>query len=505
MTKGNEQFEARVARMVSENNLEALQELHTTLTIIQEKRRVKFSTTRDVNTGKLYRVVGVQLGIVNDALRELKSKQPIDEAGAIGAAVSNVMRTARDRALYHGAGSQQARGRLDLGAITQKMLQNWGRYVGHSAATGDKHLKNAPTWGDLIEFLNFAYGIKVDTGVIAQLTKRAASVNAPKATKPAAPTAPQHSEKDLQDMITKQVADWDNTNTRKQRADDLAKGALSKTSPEEYDALKKKFGKVPNYPGKKVGESVINELDDAEEENNPAKTVFDPHSLFPILADFLLKKGYVRVRRGNETYGAKNGADDADEDGDDGEETPTARETPDGHTVDIDKMNKYLTKYNVSAKDLNTLKSLVLKSTAATIFKNIPAGSNIPRTLSIFVFAVLRSVVGKNDVNHDKASRSVTKDGNIFDINIFMNELKKRKVLGDDLKTLLGQLKGAESDNLIKTVSDTIGNGNSRQGQIAFAVASAGLKAIVKDQNKNKQAPTKGEPEPAEPETTEEQ
>jgi hypothetical protein len=450
MTNGIAQFEARVARMVSENNLEALEELRGKLIVIQETRRVKFGRTRDVNTGKLYRAVGVQLGIVNNALRSLKSKAPLDEAGfkaALGDMVKQGVQNAKDKVVY-GAGKQfglgqQARGRLDLNYATKELSKAWYQYVGREAAAGDEHIKTSPTIRNLMDFLDFAYGFKVSD---EDMMKIVGNGNQP----PASP---------------------EGTNPKADVKAREALGALKKTSPQEYATLKSKFG-APT-PGATAAapktESVVMEgpLENA---------TFDPKALFPRLANVLIRNGMIQIKRdGDKTLASKAG--DGNGKGGAGGETQTAsaRVTSDGHSIDIGMMKNLMMKDEITGADMTELKHIVAAGPQG--YSELAKNEEATKTMASLVVALLKSIRKKNDPGAIQAAHSITTDGHTMDINLFSNALKEYGVTGEDLNAVRSSdINKGGTEKLMQVLSDP----RNPHAKVIFNIARAATAATGK-------------------------
>jgi hypothetical protein len=460
------QFQARVDRLVSENNLEGLEDLHTKLVILHDQRRMRFERTKDKGSEKLYIALGQQIPIVADAIKKLKNSEPLDEEG-IASKLGNMavqgVKNARDRVLHSALGSDSARARLDLNLVTRKLNKDW-KYFSTRKATAfqDKRILKTPLIGDLQKFLASMYGWRLQAHQIKLILTgqgKSEEGSLPAPTKPPVVDEPNSNQSE------KPVA---------KTADDIAREALKNTSPEEYAALKKKFGKPTistNTPAPSknneddiksklrakmnqdmANESVIFEDYDDQELNEP----FDLKS-FQRLADVMLDLGFFKIDRNGENTGGKDGSVGSDDSGgSDGRETVNARVTPDGHSIDINKMNKMMEADGIDAQKLASLKNIALNGKVQDVMYDKQAS----RTMASLVNALLNSI----DSDNDRAARSITAEGSTIDINAFKLNMEKLNVSGKQLNQIRQTL-GSGGEQAIVTMlmksgenSDTLFN-----------------------------------------------
>jgi hypothetical protein len=201
-----------------------------------------------------------------------------------------------------------------------------------------------------------------------------------------------------------------------------------------------------------ANESVIFEDYDDQELNEP----FDLKS-FQRLADVMLDLGFFKIDRNGENTGGKDGSVGSDDSGgSDGGETVNARVTPDGHSIDINKMNKMMEADGIDAQKLASLKNIALNGKVQDVMYDKQAS----RTMASLVNALLNSI----DSDNDRAARSITAEGSTIDINAFKLNMEKLNVSGKQLNQIRQTL-GSGGEQAIVTMlmksgenSDTLFN-----------------------------------------------
>ncbi len=398
----------------------------------------------------------------------------------LGDMIKSGVKNAADRVKYGFAGDTEARGRLDLNAATKHLYKDWMAYVGRHASAGNATIKQSPTLADLAEFLHFQYGVEISDD---QLSKIASA--------PAGQTAVPKS------------------------ADDHAKETLSHlkaTSPDEYNALRKKMRK------------------ESLEEASAAEITFDPKVLFPKLANILIQHGIISVsRRGGKTAGTvssqQNGradggaaepapktspkkpkeepqpaaaaavkaanpdaepeavepetapAPDADTNGDgkvDKRDMVAGSITPDGHYIDAKKFMRGLEENGITTKkEMDELRREAGASDLAFL-NHVRRSAERNGTLAADVGGVIASALGaiSNTDSGQVKNSNVTPSGNTVNISSFKETLAAGDVSGEMLNKLREALKGSDINEILQS--------KSQVSKTAIVVFKAVINAIQK-------------------------
>ncbi len=467
-----------------------------------------------------------EVKFLQSKIETLRQPEPINEdpTGALKDFATNAVQTARDRVLHHVGNSGEALGRLNGGALISQMTRDWKIYVGQQARTGNK-IGKQPTHEDILEFLAYQYGIELDDHYLTKVLAGKPPRTAPPNAKVPEPVEPAKTGQEAQQGAKPAVPATPAAPTKE---------GLEATSQAEYDALRKKFTK---------GEVVTEALTDP----------VDMRAAIPKIVNFLWHRGLLKVQRGNKTYGSQgywNGENEpeggkpngetsatagkeiqpktpqpkadtataapeapenanaaaqqaqfpaASEKGDDEVETvhtdhgdvlqtASTRVTPDGHAIDIDAMKQILEQDNITGADVRRLQIAIQKADSKSFIALRRSPENI-RTMASIVHALLKSITSKNDTKNVEAQHSVTKDGNLFDINKFTKELAQDNVTGEDLNNVRAALKHKGEQGLINAMSQ-----DSRVSKVIFAIANAAINSITS--NKNVAEPENEEPAP---------
>lgn len=454
----------KIAELVAAKDLDALNQLRGEYVVKQEASRTRFSRNRSPKNGALYRKVGVELGEIKTAIRGLDLSEEIIQE-ALGDVVRDGIRNVADRVRY-GFGDNKARGRLDLNAAAKHMYKDWMAYVGRHSAAGDNSIEDAPNLVQLAEFLHFQYGLEISEEQLAKIAGTAGDV------KP------------------------------KKTADDHARDTLShlkSTSPDEYNALRKKF--------QKKTESL--------HEADASAITFDPKVLFPKLANVLIQHGIISVsRKGGITSGsvakqvkradggsveqapkkdptkpAKEepkaepeqpevaGEPTKDTNGDgkvDDQDMVAGSITNDGHFIDAKKFLRGLEETGVaSKKDLDELRNVMSlndMSFANRIRRSAERNGELARDVGGVVTAAL-GAISTTDSGQVK-NNNVTASGNTVNITKFREGLDADGISGDMLNNLRAALKDSDINKVIQA--------RGPNAKTAFAVAKSVVNAIQK-------------------------
>lgn len=417
-----------VAGLEAAKDIDGLKKLRGEFVVKQEGQRMRFSKNRSTKNGDNYLRTGRELSEIKAAIRRLEG-QDIEEG--LGDMIKGGIKNVADRVLY-GLGSETARGRLDLDSATKHLVKDWKSYVGRHAAAGNKNIAKSPTIGDLMEFLQFQYGVEVTEDELSQISN--APLEDPKAT-----------------------------------ADDKAREALGKlkaTSPKEYEKLR---GIVQRKPAK---ESVVVEADIRDR-------TFDPKMLFPKLANFLIQQGVITVsRKGGRTAGtvAQQTArmDGARVDHNKPKRDPTKPEkvepeaepeteekpteadinaatssamTDDGHFIDAKKFSDALVKANINEKIMTELTGVLAMDDGA-ILNRMRKNDGLRNGVLTLISAALGSI-DKANLKVD-VPPNVTASGNTVNLNLMKDAMKSANIDGAALDKIREAVKAGTLDDQLK-------------------------------------------------------
>ena len=255
-------------------------------------------------------------------------------------------------------------------------------------------------------------------------------------------------------------------------ADSRARSVLSKmkaTSPAEYNALRSKFAKGGGAPqqapkqddltarkaalraqmNRAANESVIVEATD------PNQVTFDPRTLFPKVANVLIKQGLMKVNRrdGVSSEGGQGGSGSDDAGATNGNRR--AEINGDGHAVDAEKMKRILEKGGIDGKRMAAIKQAAENgSLPREVFNPLSL-----QTMVCIVDAVLSSIE-KTNAPGQMAAVQTTSTGTTIDFNAFEKRLAEKKISGESITKLRQTLSSQGEGALEKMIAGSAATGS---------------------------------------------
>jgi hypothetical protein len=386
------------------------------------------------------------------------AQQPIEEGDFINGlkdrvsnGIKDIAANAKDRT-KHALGDKAARGKLDLRWAAKQLWMKWEAYAGRKEQAGNQTIRSAPTVRNLVDFLNFEYGLTISP------KKLLYALNGGKKAVKAAQAAEQPQDAELA------------TQTVESRL--MALMSLTE-APEAAEDGEKAAPKLAT----------------------PDTVTFDPRKAMVQIADMLIDAGVLTVSRNGQLSTGKAGGPDTstnpanrkDDTGgkvisaEDGKKI-AAKISDSGHHVDMKALSKALATKGVTLQQMDWLRNNISKPDH---LKDIMLGKSgvdskvgqatTPELLANVATSIANAItkVPTNGVN-------ITSLGSTVDIDK-MNELLKADGVNAEQIDIIRKAAQSE-DELVKLLA----TGKDSALKPVFGLINAFLKASVKVQPEKK-------------------
>ena len=393
-----------------------------------------------------------------------------DYLGGLMQWTGNKMKSAKDRAMAV-AGSEQAVGRLNMRAITDKLIASWKQFAGERKQAGvEGYDAYDPTMSQIEEFLAKRFGIEFNLSSDPEIAAAAEAAGVQqdddqaddlKATTP----------NELEHL--KRLATGDNV-----RAANPPGPAKRRVDPDpEIEARKQELRR------KMTDESV--ELNEAGQGDALRR-------LFGVIALQLWDQGLASVdrgvgtdkngnsRRGNYSINGKNApknSGDADSAGAASDTDVETRVDNNGTFLNARLMREGLIKHGVDGAMIHMLKKALKGGGPYEAFQR---ANDTQKQQMVAIAAVTVSSLQKAKAKM-LAGENITRDGNTLNFNAFMETLKKYKVQDREIGMAMSSLKKANADGEIDQadVKALMDNGDDT-GMAVLGIMAAAVAAIAR-------------------------
>lgn len=390
-----------------------------------------------------------------------------DYLGGLMQWTGNKMKTAKDRALAV-AGSEQAVGRLNMRAITDKLIASWKQFAGERKQAGvEGYDAYDPTMSQIEEFLYKRFGIQTNLSSNSDIAAAA------------------------------EAAGVQQDDDQGDQQDDQSASDLKATSQKELDNLKRMATgdnvRAANPPGpakRRVDpdpeiearkQELRKNMTDESVDLNEAGQGDTLRRLFGVIALNLWDQGIASVDRGPNGMRANHSVNGIGkvEDEKEGEAKPgTTVETRvdnNGTFLNARRMREGLIDQNINREIIAELRRGFKRSTPHQVFVN---ASDEDKKAMVAIAAVTVASLQKAKSTM-KAGENITSDGNTLNFNEFMNVLKANKVGDNEIAMAMSRLKKANADGEIDNndVSTVMGAGD-QLSRAVLGITAAAIAAI---------------------------
>jgi hypothetical protein len=387
---------------------------------------------------------------------------------------TNGVKNAVDRALTV-SGSGKARGRLILRAGTAKLYKGWREYVGREELAGNKDIEDNPTITDLVNYLDTAYSLNMSAETIERIMNGGAPSEEEQSSENSETTSdvynklkelltnfhkqnPAHSIKLSQptfDFIhSKTNIDIENIKQILQKFID--EGFLKDNGKGSYDIIIDN-----NHPSTNESisrrefeyfKNMFNSNALYEDVVLMEKAEFDPRTLFPKIANILIKNGTMTVDLGDGKGGSTGGGNNAT------------------FGVNAQEMKKNLETFHLTSKNIDFIKNTDLR----IIYKKTRIDSVVTNTVIGLVYSLSKSWSNKID-----STKNITASGNTIDMSILVKSLSDH--LYGNFKVLEIIKRDTDKDrNKAILEMEKILKGSSSKAEMICDIAYAVAQAITK-------------------------
>lgn len=405
-----------------------------------------------------------------------------DYLGGLMQWTGNKMKAAKDRAMAVG-GSEQAVGRLNMRAITDKLIASWKQFAGERKQAGvEGYDAYDPTMSQIEEFLAKRYGIETnlsDDPEIADAAE-AAGVQDDDQGDDLKATTPNELER------LKRLATGDNV-----RAANPPGPAKRRTDPDPE--IEKKKQELRGKMQDRVSADKALGIPTRESvELNEAGKGDDLRRLFGMIALHLWDQGLASVDRGvgtdkngnanranhsvngkNASQNTSNGAGASNDTGADVE----TRVDNNGTFLNARLMRDGLIKQGVDGAMIHMLKKALKGSGPYEAFQR----ANTDQKKQMVAIAAVTVASLQKAKAKMIAGENITRDGNTLNFNVFMKTLEKYKVRDHEIGMAMQRLKKANADGEIDEadVTSLMDNGDDT-GMAVLGIMAAAVAAIAR-------------------------